>query len=511
MYPSVYVLQVHDENMQSVVYDEGESVNDIMDKSARTAFIEWMRYNREHLEDEVAKRTLRVHFVWPRDSMGYYLWLMLHHVPRVTCYEDLSTVDGVFYDMYQRAAQARGLLHSNEEFDKDLALAACVASPRQVHELFKMMLLYCDISQPDVLLEKYLDSMLEDIRFANGVSQVVEAIRQEVIKASRRNAISTTTSGIATLLLEGGQTLHSTFKIPIPVTHISMCEISLDSKISCQIQSTSIIIVDEAPMMHCHVYKTLDRSIRDVMKTIDASLESVPFGSKVAMMGGYFRQMLPVLPKGSRSMIVSSSLNRSDVWRHCSIFHLRTNVYGTFEDGATQLIEKMILTPLNDDVVKVNNMVLDVFPGEVMEYFSFDATPPGELRGSRSLIHAALNRSSSSSSLSSSLSSSRQRIHPVKEGQAEEFFLVARRQMVGILLIVWLRGSLRKVLSHLSFSAVAMRHHGPDISPVGSELQSFAACARGKKLGGEEGMGDIVAEGPGEVCSITRRLCYPDM
>ncbi|XP_078431713.1 uncharacterized protein LOC144703403 [Wolffia australiana] len=39
----------------------------------------------------------------------------------------------------------------------------------------------------------------------------------------------------------------------------------------------------------------------------------------------------------------------------------------------------MILMPLNDDVVKVNDMVLDVFPGEVMEYFSFDAIHPGEV------------------------------------------------------------------------------------------------------------------------------------
>ncbi|XP_078433299.1 type IV inositol polyphosphate 5-phosphatase 9-like isoform X2 [Wolffia australiana] len=73
------------------------------------------------------------------------------------------------------------------------------------------------------------------------------------------------------------------------------------------------------------------------------------------------------------------------------------------------------------------------------------------------LISAALNRSSSSSSsssTSSSSSSSGQKIHPVKEGQAEEFFCVASKQMVGILLIVWLRGSLRKDLRHLSISAV---------------------------------------------------------
>ncbi|XP_078437644.1 uncharacterized protein LOC144708267 [Wolffia australiana] len=171
------------------------------------------------------------------------------------------------------------------------------------------------------------------------------------------------------------------------------------------------------------------------MKTIDATLENVPFGGKVVVMGGDFRQMLPVIQKGSRSMIISSSLNRSDVWRHCSIFSLRTNVrvsleqqawsefllgvgegclgpdvhlppeiqrvpslldliakvYGTFDDTATSLVAKTILTPLNIDVVKVNNMVLDVFPGEVMEYFSFDAIPHGVVNNESLYPTAFLN------------------------------------------------------------------------------------------------------------------------
>ncbi|XP_078447625.1 uncharacterized protein LOC144716383 [Wolffia australiana] len=62
--------------------------------------------------------------------------------------------------------------------------------------------------------------------------------------------------------------------------------------------------VDEAPIMHCRIYEMLDRSIRDVMNSIEASLESVPFGNKV------------------------------------------------------------------------NNTELDVFLGEVTEYYNFDAIPP---------------------------------------------------------------------------------------------------------------------------------------
>ncbi|XP_078443026.1 uncharacterized protein LOC144712626 [Wolffia australiana] len=155
MYPSVYALQVRDENM-----------------SACTPLTEWMQYNWDHLVDEVAKRTLYY------DFPPYYTWndSTRWWSRRAKCYEDLRTIDGVVYDTYQRAAQARGLLHFDEEFDNDFRLASIIASPRQVCELFVMMLLYYDISQLDVLLEKYLDAMSEDICFTSDASQVTAAI-----------------------------------------------------------------------------------------------------------------------------------------------------------------------------------------------------------------------------------------------------------------------------------------------------------------------------------------------
>ncbi|XP_078430714.1 uncharacterized protein LOC144702538 [Wolffia australiana] len=180
MYPTMYALQVHDENMPSVVYVEGEPVSEVMDRSERTPLTEWMRYNMEHPQDELAKQTL-VHFVCPSDNTRYYLWLMLHHVLGATCYEDLCTVDDVVYDTYQRAAATHGLLHSDAEFHNNLALASGVASPCQLCELFAMMLLYCEISQPVVLFEKYLEAMSEDIRFENIASQVTNQIQQKVL------------------------------------------------------------------------------------------------------------------------------------------------------------------------------------------------------------------------------------------------------------------------------------------------------------------------------------------
>jgi hypothetical protein len=189
MYPTVYALQVHDENMQSVVYDETSRLDGVLERSSRTMLTEWMRYNREHPNDQVARHTLycdfpskftwndttrkwsprqrmqcigRVHFVSPRDTVRYHLRILLHHVPGATSFQDLRTYNGEVYATYQQAAQRRGLLATDAEFDSDMRLAAGAASPRQVRELFAMLLLFCELSEPEVLLEKYLQDMGED-------------------------------------------------------------------------------------------------------------------------------------------------------------------------------------------------------------------------------------------------------------------------------------------------------------------------------------------------------------
>ena len=43
-------------------------------------------------------------------------------------------------------------------------------------------------------------------------------------------------------------------------------------------------------------------------------------------MCGDFRQLLPVVPKGSRPQIVMASIRESYIWQHIQIFHLRINM-----------------------------------------------------------------------------------------------------------------------------------------------------------------------------------------
>jgi hypothetical protein len=56
--------------------------------------------------------------------------------------------------------------------------------------------------------------------------------------------------GIASLLLLGGRTAHSRFKIPIDLHDESTCNITKQMKVVELVRKADLIIWDEAPMMH---------------------------------------------------------------------------------------------------------------------------------------------------------------------------------------------------------------------------------------------------------------------
>jgi len=51
----------------------------------------------------------------------------------------------------------------------------------------------------------------------------------------------------------------------------------------------------------------------------------LPFGGKVVVFGGDFRQVLPVIQKGKREQIVNVVLHRSSLWKYIKIFNLNIN------------------------------------------------------------------------------------------------------------------------------------------------------------------------------------------
>ncbi len=135
-------------------------------------------------------------------------------------------------------------------------------------------------------------------------------------------------SGIAALLLEAGCTAHSRFKIPIArLCGSSACYVPLNSPQAALIRAARLIVWDEAPIAHKHVFEAVNRTLQHVMGAIDPALKDMFFGGKVVVMGGDFRQILPVVPRGRRGQIVDASLKRSAVlWHRVKVCQLHENM-----------------------------------------------------------------------------------------------------------------------------------------------------------------------------------------
>ncbi|GMF48328.1 unnamed protein product [Phytophthora fragariaefolia] len=134
-------------------------------------------------------------------------------------------------------------------------------------------------------------------------------------------AIAVASSGIASLLLMGGRTAHSTFKIPLNLTNMSTCAIYKQSHLKSLIQRASLIIWDEAPMTHRHAFEAVDRTLRDIMDN-----DQEPFGGKVFVPSGDFRQILPVVVRGTPAETINACLKSSPLWEHFKQLHRTENM-----------------------------------------------------------------------------------------------------------------------------------------------------------------------------------------
>ncbi|XP_010496603.1 PREDICTED: uncharacterized protein LOC104773656, partial [Camelina sativa] len=175
-------------------------------------------------------------------------------------------------------------------------------------------------------------------------------------------ALNVASSGIAALLLDGGRTAHSRFGIPINPHESSVCNIARGT-----------------------------------------DLEDKPFGGKVIVFGGDFRQVLPVINGAGREEIVFAALNSSYIWEHVKpndgvaeidipqeflitqgndpIETIIESVYGSSfmnEEDPTFFQGRAILCPTNEDVNSVNERMLSMLNGDERIYLSSDSIDPSD-------------------------------------------------------------------------------------------------------------------------------------
>nr|XP_043618603.1 ATP-dependent DNA helicase PIF1-like [Erigeron canadensis] len=133
-------------------------------------------------------------------------------------------------------------------------------------------------------------------------------------------AVATTSSGAAANNMPGGRIAHSRFKIPLELNNNSLCNISKQSGTAQPLLKAKLIIWDEVSMAKRQAVEALDRTMQDIIGVRQ------PFGGKIMVLGGDFRQVLPVVKKGTRAQIVDSSLRMSPLWSGIKKMRLTVNM-----------------------------------------------------------------------------------------------------------------------------------------------------------------------------------------
>nr|XP_043611977.1 uncharacterized protein LOC122583662 [Erigeron canadensis] len=87
-------------------------------------------------------------------------------------------------------------------------------------------------------------------------------------------------------------------------------------------QEARLIIWDEAPMTQKYASETLDKTLEDILGYKDLRNKHQVFGGMTVLLGGDFRQILSVIPKGKKQEIVHSCINKYVLWKYCRLFTL---------------------------------------------------------------------------------------------------------------------------------------------------------------------------------------------
>ncbi|KAI5436265.1 hypothetical protein KIW84_022654 [Lathyrus oleraceus] len=202
------------------------------------------------------------------------------------------------------------------------------------------------------------------------------------LKSRGEIVVATASFGIAATLLPRGRTAHFRFKIPIDIQQSSICGIQKQKDLENLIRVAIEIIWDEAPMTNKNCSEALDRSLQDICSN------NAPFDGKILIMGGDFHQVPPVVRKEFLIRIgdgveptkpddmVRLPLHVAIPWEgEHSIQVLIQHVFPNLELygwDASYMVQRAILTQTNDDVQKLNDMIIDQFPGEEPNLLSFD-------------------------------------------------------------------------------------------------------------------------------------------
>ncbi|GFS15301.1 ATP-dependent helicase [Elysia marginata] len=143
----------------------------------------------------------RVYTVHPNNRECFYLRLLLHHVVGPASFQRLRTIQGHICNTYHEACNRLGLLENDAQWRDTMKEAASVQSPRQLRQLFSIILTSCELASPVLIWDELKERMSEDflfqarrlasnpkLLFSNDIfNQSLIAIEDQVLAAANHN------------------------------------------------------------------------------------------------------------------------------------------------------------------------------------------------------------------------------------------------------------------------------------------------------------------------------------
>ncbi|XP_076030510.1 uncharacterized protein LOC143018816 [Oratosquilla oratoria] len=239
----------------------------------------------------------------------------------------------------------------------------------------------------------------------------------DTVRSQGKVALAVASSGIAATVLSGGRTAHNMFKIPLmEYDETRACSINKNTELARLLQQTQLIVWDEVVMANKNMLTAVDITLRDIMDNDDF------MGGKVFVCAGDFRQILPVIRNGGKTEELAYCIKSSYMWDGLTKLELTENVrlkkddvknnkfakqllslgtrdagelffekgFGVRANSREELVFKVyddlkanhlnlsyfekrsIVSPTNDDVGCVNQLIYDLNEEKEIVYYSVD-------------------------------------------------------------------------------------------------------------------------------------------
>ncbi|XP_013705031.1 uncharacterized protein LOC106408890 [Brassica napus] len=323
----------------------------------------WSNNSKVWSERKKGKTIGRIVAVHPSAGDRYYLRILINKIKGPRSYDELKTFNDVKYHDFKSVCHARDYLDDDVEWLESMSEGARTATPYQLRDMFVTFLNTCFVASPKGLCEHSWKSMSEDIlhkrqrilghtnlelddetfeqytlieveklmcmqdRSLNDIKEMPKKRLDMTVRGTRKTFLYQTiisrlrsrkqivlpvaSSVIAALLLPNGRTAHSRFNISLKLDEDKLCNIKPGTMLAELIEKTDLIIWNETPMTHKHAFEALDKTLKDILSIKNPHAKDQTFGGKTVLLGGDFRQILPVVPQGSRADTVSASISHS--------------------------------------------------------------------------------------------------------------------------------------------------------------------------------------------------------